>query len=159
MIISILPEAKKITIDDLCLVCDYSMPTVEYAFYDSAINHGKIVYNDGTPNQILTEVPGLSYLLLAFWTAYAVKFLPSAYHTFNTTTKLFEITSENQALLDAEVAEQEAAQAVIDAEIAANAMANITYTEAEAWIEATVIDLPTAKEAMKQLVKLIIART
>jgi len=159
MKISILPEYNKITLDGLSLICVYDMPTIEYAFYDSVTNHGKIVYNDGTPNQILTEVPNLAYLLSAFWSAYAVEFLPSKYHTFSIETKLFEITSENQALMDAEIAEAEAAQAIIDAEIAANAMAGITYAQAETWIESTVVDLPTAKEAMKQLVKLIIART
>jgi len=166
MRISIIPKYRHIRIDEIALKCDYSVPAnIESAFWDDDAQSGKIQYNDGTPNQRLTSLPAIDNLVEAFYTAYGVKFLPK-YHTWNQTIREFYQTPEQVAEQAADEAAANAAataaaeaQAIKDAENASNPMSNITFEQAENYIDANVIDLPTAKEAMKQIVKLILART
>lgn len=44
-------------------------------------------------------------------------------------------------------------------ELANNPLANATFEQAETWVDNNVTDLDSAKEAMKTIVKLLIART
>ena len=55
--------------------------------------------------------------------------------------------------------EDEIAQDEKDAEEASNPLSNVTYEQAETWIENNVTDLASAKVALKKIVKLILLRT
>jgi len=159
MKISILPKYNKIIIDDVSVKCIYSVSdNIEFAFYDDVLERGKIAYNDGTENKLLTSMPNIVDLLTAYWVAYGVKFLPSSYHSWDSETHEFFITPENQALKDSDEAAAQAAQNIIDNENATNPLSNITFEQAETWIDNNVIDLATAKTALKKLARLIIIR-
>ncbi len=160
MYISILPKYNKITIDDISIECQYTVPAnIESAFYDDVKKRGKIQYNDGTDNKLLTKMPNLSNLLIAYWDAYSIKFLPSKYHSWNAENKEFFISSTNQVLKDSDDTAAQAAHLLIETEIVAHPLMNITRKEAAQWIDDNVTDLASAKTALKHIVNLILLRT
>jgi len=159
MRISIIPDHKIIQIDEIPLKCVYSVsPNIDSAFFDDIKKEGVIQYKD-KPNAILTSLPNINNLIDIYWDTYAIKKKPSEYHTFDSETHTFFISPENQIIKDADEAEAQAAKAEKEAEEASNPLSNITYEQAETWIDNNVIDLNSAKQAMKKIVRLIILRT
>lgn len=160
MNILILHQDKKIIVNGDERICVFTLPdniTEIHIFSNKAL----IIYSDGTPNKRIddvTEVLKYDELMQAY---YNVKKLdpPSVYHTWNDTSKEFEVTPENQTQMDADLADLAQAQAIKDEELSSNPLSNITLVQAEAWIESNVTDLASAKVAMKKLVKLILSRT
>jgi hypothetical protein len=160
MRMSIIPKYSKVTVDDVSIECDYTVAgNIEFAFFDNVLAYGKITYNDGTENKIITAMPNVESILNAYWAAYGTQLLPSTYHSWDSETHEFYITAENQALKDQVEADAQAAQDITDAELASNPLVNITFEQAETWIDNTVIDLATAKIAFKEIFRLILART
>lgn len=153
-------ETKKIIVDGDSRTCVFTLQESikEIQIYD---NKAIIMYSDGSPNTRLAgvqELPKYAELMQAYYDAKKLD-PPTKYHTWNDADKEFEITAENQAVLDADLLAIAEAQAIKDAELATNPLASITLEQAETWIDANVVDLASAKKAMKKIVKLIIVRT
>ena len=67
MRIQIIPSINEIEVDGESVITDYSVPAnIEWAFYDDVKKHGKIRYNDSTPNAILTSMPNGDAILEAY---------------------------------------------------------------------------------------------
>ena len=162
MKLSMIPKYNLITIDAVSLKCDYEVaPNIEAAFFDTEKKKGKIQYNDKTKNKVLTEMPHLETLELAFWTAYSVKFLPSAYHSWDMVKKEFFITPENQQkkTLDEHDKANSAAFALTARENKKTALKNNPITSLSIGEVAEYVNTTDEKELLVNIVKLLVLIT
>ena len=136
MKITIVPEDKVIIKNGEAYVCDFSMHENIHAVQWYG-NFGYVEYKDKTPQlkiEYIQDIPNYNEVLTAFKDAKKIQ-LPSIYHTWNDDTESFEITPENQDLLDAEIAYNEAVILENSIERAQNVLLNMTYADINTHID------------------------
>ena len=152
----IIPAYKTISIDGKPVVCDFTVDSsIKSITWEDG--RGVIQHNDGTPNKLITDISEYSGLVGVYWSAYAERYKPSRFHTFDSKTKTFSITPENQAILNAEQ------QAAVDtenekqAELSSNPISGATFGQADQYIDNNVTD-PGTNKVLKKVARYILAK-
>jgi len=105
----ILPEDQVIILNNTPVECVFELENVHAVTWNGSV--GVVQYIDDTPNKRITSISDYADLLPVYWSAYGEKFKPTRLHDWDMETKTWSITAENQAILDAEQAESDAAAA------------------------------------------------